>query len=46
MMKENKLRRILREGRTSVSTRLWSTWPIYSEVLGTGGNFDYMEFVA
>ncbi len=46
MMKENKLRRILREGRTSVSTRLWSTWPIYTEVLGTGGNFDYMEFVA
>ena len=37
MMKENKLRRILREGRTSVSTRLWSTWPIYTEVLGTGG---------
>ncbi len=46
MMKENKLRRILREKRTSVSTRLWSTWPIYTEVLGVGGNFDYMEFVA
>ena len=46
MMKENKLRRLLREGRTSVSTRLWSTWPVYTEVLGAGGNFDYMEFVA
>ena len=46
MMKENKLRRILRENRTSVATRLWSTWPLYTESLGATGNFDYMEFVA
>ena len=46
MMKENKLRRILRQGRTSVATRLWSTWPLYTESLGATGNFDYMEFVA
>jgi len=46
MMRENKLRRILNEGRTSVSTRLWSTWPVYTESLGLTGNFDYMEFVA
>ena len=46
MMNENKLRRILREDRTSVSTRLWSTWPVYTESLGMTGNFDYMEFVA
>lgn len=45
-MKENKLRRILTEGKSSLSTRLWSTWPLYTEVLGAGGNFDYMEFVA
>lgn len=45
-MRENKLRRILNEGGTSVSTRLWSTWPVYTEVLGVSGNFDYMEFVA
>ena len=45
-MKENKLRRILRQGRTSVATRLWSTWPLYTESLGATGNFDYMEFVA
>lgn len=46
MMRENKLRRILREGKTSVATRLWSTWPMYTESLGATGNFDYMEFVA
>ena len=46
MMRENKLRRILREGKTSVATRLWSTWPLYTESLGATGNFDYMEFVA
>ena len=46
MMKENKLRRILRQGRISVATRLWSTWPLYTESLGATGNFDYMEFVA
>lgn len=46
MMRENKLRRLLREGKPSVSTRLWSTWPVYTESLGLTGNFDYMEFVA
>lgn len=46
MMKENKLRRILSQGKTSVSTRLWSTWPLYTESVGATGNFDYMEFVA
>ena len=45
-MLENKLRRLLNEGRPSTSTRMWSTWPFYAEVLGTTGNFDYMEFVA
>ena len=46
MMRDNKLRRILREGKTSVSTRLWSTWPLYTESVGATGNFDYVEFVA
>ena len=46
MMRENKLRRLLREGKTSVATRIWSTWPLYTESLGATGNFDYMEFVA
>ena len=38
--------KLLREGKPSVSTRLWSTWPVYTESLGLTGNFDYMEFVA
>ena len=46
MMRENKLRRLLNEGKPSVSTRMWSTWPVYTEALGLTGNFDYMEFVA
>ena len=46
MMKENRLRRLLREGKLSVSTRLWSTWPLFTECLGAVGHFDYGEFVA
>ncbi len=44
-MKENKLRTLLREGKPSVSTRLWSTWPFYMEALGATGLYDYAEFV-
>lgn len=46
IMKENKLRSLLNAGKPSTSTRLWSTWPFYTEVLGCCGHFDYMEFVA
>ncbi len=45
MMRENKMRRMLRNGEPTTSTRLWSTWPFYTEVIGTTGNFDYIEFV-
>lgn len=45
-MKENKLRRLLNENKPMVSTRLWSTWPFYTELVGASGNFDYIEFVA
>ena len=45
-MKENKLRRLLNEGKPSVSTRLWSPWAFYTEALGSTQKFDYMEFVA
>lgn len=45
-MKENKLRTLLINGRPSISTRLWSTWPFYTESAGATGNFDYIEFVA
>ena len=46
MMTENRLRRLLNEGKPSVSTRIWSIWPFYTECVGATGNYDYMEFVA
>ncbi|MCC2254187.1 2,4-dihydroxyhept-2-ene-1,7-dioic acid aldolase [Ruminococcus sp. CLA-AA-H200] len=45
MMKENKLRYHLDHGLPLLSTRLWSTWPFYTEVVGSTHNFDYIEFV-
>lgn len=44
-MKENKIRALITSGAPTTSTRLWSTWPFYTEVVGTTGNFDYIEFV-
>lgn len=44
-MKENKLRYLLNNNLPSTSTRLWSTWPFYTELVGATGNFDYIEFV-
>lgn len=46
MMTENRLRQLLNEGKPSLSTRIWSTWPFYTECVGATGNYDYMEFVA
>ena len=46
MMKENKLRRILKEGKGSVSTRIWSPWATMMEAAAATGHFDYLEFVA
>ena len=46
MMKENKLRRLLNEGKPSVSTRIWGSWPLYTECVGATGFYDYAEFVA
>lgn len=45
-MRENRLRSILNAGKTSVSTRMWSTSAYCTEALAAVGNFDYMEFVA
>lgn len=43
--RENKLRKILQEGRPSVSTRMWSPWAFYTEALAATGKYDYVEFV-
>lgn len=45
-MKDNKLRTLLKSGRPSLATRMWSTWPFFTELLGATGYYDYMEFVA
>ena len=45
-MKENKIRALLKNGAPTTSTRIWSVWPYYTEIIGGTGNFDYMEFVA
>ena len=45
-MKHNKLRQILNDNLPSISTRIWSTWPFFTEAVGSTGNYDYVEFVA
>ena len=45
-MKENKLRKYLNEGKPLISTRLWSTDPVFYEAVGQTGQFEYVEFVA
>lgn len=45
MMRYNKLRKLLNEGRPSNGTRISSTWPFYTECVGVSGNFDYIEFL-
>jgi 4-hydroxy-2-oxoheptanedioate aldolase len=45
-MRENRLRTLLREGKGSLGTRLQSTWPTITELVGRSGNYDYIEFLA
>ncbi len=45
-MRYNKLRYLLDNDLPTVSTRLWSPWAFFMEVIGSTGNFDYTEFVA
>ena len=45
-MKENVVRKHIANGIPTVSTRMWSAWAFYTEMVGITGNFDYVEFVA
>ena len=45
-MKYNKIRKLINSGEPTTATRIWSTWPFYTEMIGECGNFDYVEFVA
>ena len=44
-MKENLIRKKLEANAYMTGTRVWSTWPFYTEAIGETGNFDYIEFV-
>jgi len=44
MMRANRLRQLLREGKPSLGTHLHTTWPSMVEIVGHTGRFDYIEF--
>ncbi len=45
MMKYNKIRKLLNDNTCTTTTRIWSTWPFFTEAVGATGYFDYIEFV-
>ncbi len=45
-MRPNKLRELLKAGKPTLGTHLFSTWPTTVEVVGHAGMFDYVEFSA
>ena len=44
--KPNKLRELLKAGKPTVGTRVLSTWPLITEIVGGVGKYDYVEFLA
>lgn len=44
-MTENIIRKKLAANECMTATRIWSTWPFYTEAVGATGNFDYIEYV-
>ncbi len=45
-MKTNRLRYLLSNGLPSIGTRIESGWPVITEIVGSTGFYDYVEFVA
>ncbi len=45
-MRTNRLRELLNKGLPSMGTRIESSWPVITEIVGNTGHFDYVEFVA
>src|SRR3954464_6916685 len=45
-MRENRLRTLLNEGKPTFGTRVQSSWPFSTELIGRSGKFDYVEFLA
>jgi 4-hydroxy-2-oxoheptanedioate aldolase len=44
-MRPNRLRELLNDGKPSLGTRLHNIWPGITELVGSAGAFDYVEFV-
>jgi 4-hydroxy-2-oxoheptanedioate aldolase len=45
-MRANHLRTLLNEGKPTFGTRVQSSWPFSTEIIGRSGQFDYVEFLA
>ena len=45
-MRQNRLRTLFNEGKPSFGTRVQSSWPLVTELVGRSGQFDYVEFLA
>src|SRR5919202_3691913 len=45
-MRENRLRTLLSEGKPTLGTRVQSSWPTITEIVGRSQYFDYVEFLA
>ena len=45
-MRENRLRTLLSEGKPTLGTRVQSSWPTITEIVGRSQQFDYVEFLA
>lgn len=45
-MRENRLRTLLNEGKPTFGTRVQSSLPFVTELVGRSGQFDYVEFLA
>lgn len=43
-MRKNKIRTLFKNGGPTTSTRVWSSWAYFTEMVGYSGNFDYVEF--
>jgi len=44
VLRKNKLREMMRQGKPTIGTRVLSTWPGIMEVIGHCGAIDYVEF--
>jgi 2-keto-3-deoxy-L-rhamnonate aldolase RhmA len=45
-MRHNRFRELLSAGKPTLGTHLLSSWPTLVELVGSAGNYDYIEFTA